>query len=161
SSDGHTLYVGGVTATFAVLAVLDIGDWLPRRPDGSPVGPPRTLSQRARRGHSTRGATIDGRRQRPHSEDRGCGRADGCPPELTAPFAAPAEPGLADVSAPTAPRTRSQMGLEINEPEHCVDQVAAQENSSVHYHDVDDPTDTTFVMASMWNAGLRVFDVRD
>jgi hypothetical protein len=31
----------------------------------------------------------------------------------------------------------------------------------VHYHDIDDPADTTFVMASMWNAGVRVFDVRD
>ena len=32
---------------------------------------------------------------------------------------------------------------------------------SVHYHDVDDPDDTTFAMLSMWNAGLRIVDVRD
>lgn len=35
------------------------------------------------------------------------------------------------------------------------------ENDSVHYHDVDDPNDTTFVTASMWNAGIRLFDVRN
>lgn len=161
SADGRTLYVGGVTAAFELLSVVDIGEWLQRRPDGSPVGPPRLLSQRAGRGHSIREATIGGRRYLLHSEESVFGLAYGCLPELAAPFAGPAQPWLTDVSDPTAPRTRSQMGLEINEPEHCLDQVAAQENSSVHYHDVDDPTDTTFVMASMWNAGLRIFDVRD
>ena len=34
-------------------------------------------------------------------------------------------------------------------------------NGSSHYHDVDDPDDTTFAMVSMWNAGLRLFDLRD
>ena len=34
-------------------------------------------------------------------------------------------------------------------------------NASTHYHDVDDPRDTTFAMVSVWNAGLRIFDVRD
>jgi hypothetical protein len=33
-------------------------------------------------------------------------------------------------------------------------------NASVHYHDVDDEARTTFAMASMWHAGLRVTDVR-
>ena len=55
----------------------------------------------------------------------------------------------------------SQFGLEINNPENCPEQMDSGANQSVHYHDVDDPKDTTFVMASMWNAGLRVFDVRD
>jgi hypothetical protein len=34
-------------------------------------------------------------------------------------------------------------------------------NDSVHYHDVDDAANTHFVMASMWNAGVRIFDVRN
>ena len=54
----------------------------------------------------------------------------------------------------------SQMTLAINDPANCPRQIADGENASVHYHDVDDPADTTFVMASMWNAGLRIFDVR-
>ena len=54
-----------------------------------------------------------------------------------------------------------QFGLAINDPVNCPTQLDSRTNSSVHYHDVDDPDDTTFVMASMWNAGVRVFDVRD
>jgi hypothetical protein len=53
------------------------------------------------------------------------------------------------------------MGLEINQPENCLTQIRDGENDSVHYHDVDDPKNTHFVMASMWNAGIRVFDVRN
>jgi hypothetical protein len=54
----------------------------------------------------------------------------------------------------------SQLTLAINDPANCAREVADQENASVHYHDVDNPLRTTFVMASMWNAGLRIFDVR-
>ena len=55
----------------------------------------------------------------------------------------------------------SQMTLAINDPANCPRRSPPAMNASVHYHDVDDPADTTFVMASMWNAGLRIFDVRD
>lgn len=55
----------------------------------------------------------------------------------------------------------SQLTLAINDPANCAAEVADNEDASVHYHDVDNPSHTTFVMASMWNAGLRVFDVRD
>jgi hypothetical protein len=53
------------------------------------------------------------------------------------------------------------MGLAINLPENCPTQLQHDETNSVHYHDVDNPDDTTFVMASMWNSGIRIFDVRD
>ncbi len=82
-------------------------------------------------------------------------------PETANPFAGPAQPWLTRIQDPTDPELVSQMGLEINQVDNCPDQLDAQENDSVHYHDVDDPDDTTFVMASMWNAGIRIFDVRD
>ena len=53
------------------------------------------------------------------------------------------------------------MGLEINQVENCLAQNDSSTAQSVHYHDFDDATDTTFAIASMWNAGIRVFDVRD
>jgi hypothetical protein len=88
------------------------------------------------------------------------GPAWGCLPETLNPVAGAAQPWLTDVSDPANPRLVSQFGLEINDPEHCLAQATSGVNASVHYHDVDDPRDTTFVMASMWNAGLRVFDIR-
>jgi hypothetical protein len=65
------------------------------------------------------------------------------------------------VTDPAHPQMHlSQMTLEINDAANCAREVADGENASVHYHDVDNPRRTTFVMASMWNAGLRIFDVR-
>src|SRR5262249_51136476 len=61
-----------------------------------------------------------------------------------------------------------QFRLAIGEPSHCAAQLRSRVNPSVHYQDVDnsytnDPShrDTTFMMASSWNSGLRVVDVRD
>ena len=120
------------------------------------------LSQVEGRGHSVRLATINGRKYVLHSEESIVGpTAKGCLPSDLNPFAGAAEPWLSDVSDPRHPRMRvSQMTLAINDPANCPRQIAAGEDASVHYHDVDDPADTTFVMASMWNAGLRIFDVR-
>jgi hypothetical protein len=89
------------------------------------------------------------------------GTAYGCVPETANPFAGPAQPWLTDISDPVHPHTDSQFGLQINDPKNCKEQLDSKANQSVHYHDVDDASDTTFVMASMWNAGIRVFDVRD
>ena len=156
SADDRTLYVGAQTAETELLTILDVGDWL--RQDGAG---PRVISQRSGRGHSVRTATIDGVPYLLHSEESVFGTAYGCVPETANPFAGPAQPWLTDISDPTNPRLVSQFGLEINDAESCAQQLDAGENDSVHYHDVDDPEDTTFVMASMWNAGIRLFDVRD
>jgi hypothetical protein len=161
SPDGRTLYVGGQTPTFEMFTVLDISAWLARDEYGAPTGPPRVVSQRAGRGHSVRTATIDGRPYVLHSEESVFGGAYGCVPEIAAPFAGVAQPWLTDISDPAHPVDVAEFGLEVNEPANCPAQLEARENDSVHYHDVDDPQDTTFVMASMWNAGLRIFDVRD
>lgn len=160
STDGTRLYVGGQLPTFETFSILDIGDWLRRDADGRPAGPPKVLSQRQGRGHSVRTATIGGKAFVLHSEESVFGAAYGCVPETLNPVAGASQPWLTDVSDPTDPHQVSQFGLAINEPANCPAQLASGVQAAVHYHDVDNPDRTTFVLASMWNAGLRIFDVR-
>jgi hypothetical protein len=155
SPDGTIVYLGGQMPYGDVLTIIDIRAWLKGQ------GPPRILGESSGRGHSVRTATIGGKPYVLHSDESVFGAAYGCAPQALNPLAGASQPWLTDVSDPANPRAVSEMGLEINAPEHCADQIQAKENDGVHYHDVDDPTDTTFVMASMWNAGLRIFDVRD
>jgi hypothetical protein len=161
SDDDRTLYVGGQKVDGEQFSIVDISKWLQRKPDGSPDGPPRIISQFSGRGHSIRTARIGGVPYVLHSDESVFGAAYGCLPQEGAPFAGPAQPWLTNISDPAHPKAVSQFGLQINEPKNCKKQYDAKENESVHYHDVDDPSDTTFVMASMWNAGIRVFDVRN
>jgi hypothetical protein len=161
SPDANTLYVGGQTPEFEIFTILDISQWLERNPDGTPKGNPRVISQESGRGHSVRTANIGGTPYVLHSEESVFGGAYGCLPQEGAPFAGPAQPYLTDISDPAHPKTVVEFGLAINDPKNCPEQVQAKENDSVHYHDVDNPTDTTFVTASMWNAGVRLFDVRN
>src|SRR5207248_8267734 len=123
--------------------------------------PATVISETAGRGHSVRTAMIGGKKYILHSEESVFGTAYGCIPKVANPFAGPAQPFLTDISDPKHPVTVSEMGLQINEPENCQAQINDHENDSVHYHDVDNPRNTHFVMASMWNAGIRVFDVRN
>lgn len=154
--DGTKLYLGGQLPNFDVFTILDIADWL----EGN--GPPRVISQRSGRGHSVRTATIGGTPYVLHSEESVFGLAKGCLPSVLNPFAGAAEPFLTDISDEANPDMEvSQLQLDINRPQNCLAQLDSGVDASVHYHDVDNPDDTTFVMASMWNAGLRVFDVRD
>ena len=155
SADGKTLYIGGQTPMGDIFTIVDIRGWLARK------GKPRIISQIASRGHSIRTAGIDGKPYVLHSDESVFDAAYGCLPQDATPFAGPAQPWLTDISDPAHPRTVVQFGLEINKPKFCAYQLDAKENDSVHYHDVDNPDDTTFVMASMWNAGIRIFDVRD
>ena len=161
SADDGTLYVGGQTPEFEIFSILDMHDWLERDANNNPAGPPHVISQWSGRGHSVRTATINGKAYVLHSEEGVFGGAYGCIPQETGPFAGPAEPWLTDISDPAHPGTATHFGLEINDPANCQRQLDDRVNDSVHYHDVDDPNDTTFVMASMWNAGIRLFDVRN
>jgi hypothetical protein len=112
-------------------------------------------------GHSIRTATIDGRPFLLRSDESVVNlTANGCVPDLT-PVGGAAQPFLTDIGDETAPVDRGRLTLAINDPTHCLNALASGVNASSHYHDVDDPHDTTFAMVSMWNAGLRVFDVRD
>ncbi|HEY2429103.1 MAG TPA: hypothetical protein VGI06_09250 [Acidimicrobiales bacterium] len=157
SPDGNLLYLGGQTPEpgFDTFTIVDISHW--------PAQPPVLLSQVNGRGHSIRLATINGRTYALHSEEsivdptaKGCLTAD------LNPFGGASQPWLSDVTDPRHPVMRiSQFRLAINDPSNCATQVADQVNASVHYHDVDNATHTTFAMLSMWNAGLRIADLRD
>jgi LVIVD repeat-containing protein len=155
SADGNTVYFGGQTPASYGFTIADIR--------GFPQRAPHVLSHVAGRGHSVNLANIGGKTYVVHSEESiVSAAANGCISQTMNPVAGPAQPWLSDVNDATHPRMRvSQMTLAINRKSNCVRELADGENASVHYHDVDDPNHTTFVMASMWNAGLRVFDVRD
>ena len=88
--------------------------------------------------------------------------AKGCVSANLNPFGGAAQPWLSDVTDPRHPVMRvSQFRLAINDPSNCATQVADGVNASVHYHDVDDSAHTSFALLSMWNAGLRIADLRD
>ncbi len=155
SPDGHLLYLGGQTPMFDWFTIVDVTNW--------PARPVKVLSQVKGRGHSIRTMTIKGRTYALHSEESIVDPlAKGCAPESLNPFAGVAEPWISDVTDPAHPKLEiSQFHLAINDAANCATQMADGVNASVHYHDVDDPKRTTFAMASMWNAGLRIIDVRN
>ncbi|CAN5571580.1 hypothetical protein BH20ACT2_BH20ACT2_03480 [soil metagenome] len=154
SPDGTRLYIGGQIAGEEELLTVDIEGW--------PARPATVLGRVARPGHSIRRATIDGRPHLLHSDESVINpTAKGCLPEELTPVGGASQPYLTDISDERAPATTSQVRLAINEPANCLAQIASGVNASVHYHDVDDPDDTTFAMLSMWHAGLRIVDVRD
>lgn len=153
SPDGRRLYIGGQLPGDEASMIVDIEGW--------PQRPPRVVSSFDGPGHSIRTATIGGRPFLLRSDESVINlTANGCLPDLT-PAGGAAQAFLTDITDETAPVDHGTLGLDINDPAHCIDQLASGVNASSHYHDVDDPADTTFAMVSMWNAGLRVFDVRD
>jgi hypothetical protein len=164
--DGTKLYLGGVTASSEVFTIVDITKWLQRDAANNPAGAPQVISQRSGRGHSVRTGTVtngDGTKRRLvlHSEEAVFGTAKGCIPEKANPFAGPAEPYLMDITNESNPHEVRQFGLEINKAENCPAQLASGVDASSHYHDFDSESDTHFAVVSMWNAGVRLFDVRN
>jgi hypothetical protein len=153
--DGKRLYIGGqVVGIGEYFTIADISNW--------PKAPPRIVSQFIGRGHSIRPATINGRSYLLHSEESIVDpAAKGCVPANFNPLAGAAQPWLTDITDERHPVDASQFRLEINEPINCGAQASSAVNASVHYHDLDDAQHSTFAMLSMWNAGLRVVDVRD
>ncbi len=154
SPDGRRLYIGGQIAGDEELLILDVEGW--------PATPASVVGRVATPGHSIRPATIDGTPYLVNSDESIISpTAKGCVPDLLTPVGGASQPFLTDISDETDPVVRGQYRLPINEPQHCLQQIASMSNASVHYQDVDDPDDTTFAMLSMWHAGLRVVDVRD
>jgi hypothetical protein len=153
--DGKRLYIGGqVVGIGEYFTIADISNW--------PKTPPRIVSQFIGRGHSIRPATINGRSYLLHSEESIVDpTAKGCVPARLNPLAGASQPWLTDITDERHPVDASQFRLEINEPGNCGAQVSSGVNASVHYHDLDNAQHSTFAMLSMWNAGLRVVDVRD
>ena len=154
SADGARLTIGGQMPGEERSLIIDIEGW--------PANPPRLVAEMAGPGHSIRDATIGGRRYQLRSDESVVNpTAVGCLPSELTPVGGAAQAFLTDVHDETQPQPAGTLGLAINDPINCGSQVASGVNASSHYHDVDDPADTTFAMVSMWNAGLRVFDVRD
>lgn len=155
SPDGRRLYLGGqLPFDHEELLVIDIAGW-PRRPA-------RLLGRLDVPGHSIRPMTIGGKPYLLASDESIVNTtAKGCVPDALTPFGGVARPFLVDLTNEQLPRVKGQLRLPIAEPSHCVDQLLSGVNPSSHYHDVDDADDTTFAMVSMWNSGLRIFDVRD
>lgn len=155
SPDGTRLYIGNQNPfEVEALLVVDIEGW--------PARPAQVLGGVSWPAHSLRPMQIDGKPYLLASDESIVNyAANGCLPDKLTPFAGVARPAIIDISHEMLPRIRSQLRLPINDPKHCVEQLASGVNASGHYHEVDDPEDTTFAMVSMWNAGLRIFDVRD
>jgi hypothetical protein len=180
SADGKRLYLGGQLPTVGYFTILDITGLDHKDEAGEPDPIVKVISQFKGRGHSIRemnvalprtareqgSGTVGGKAPRRHmllhsEESIVSPSANGCISEEMNPFAGPAQPYFTDIVDEHQPKTVSQFKLEINEPQNCPTQLESGVNASVHYHDVDDENDTKFVMLSMWNAGMRVVDVRN
>ena len=160
--DGTTLYVGGQTPEFEIFTILDLRAWLQRDADGTLQGPPRRR-QPAERPRPLGAHRDDRRRSRTSCTRR---RASSVPPTAASPSTRTRSPDRPSRGSPTSPTRAHPARLAVRARDQrpartAPTQLDSGANQSVHYHDVDDPDDTTFVMASMWNAGIRVFDVRD
>ena len=155
--EGRRIFLGSQTPQFDVFTIADIGPWL----DGT--GLPTVRSQRAGRGHSVTWASIEGEGEWVmHAEESVFELAYGCLPSRLNPFAGPAEVQFTDVTDVDDPTMHvSTFGLEINRPENCLAQLDSGVQASVHYHEFDRTGDATIAIVSMWNAGIRVVDVRD
>ena len=73
---------------------------------------------------------------------------------------------IIDMSNPADPKIVSKLLLEVTEPEHCplvLGDTAATAIFSYdsHYCSVDDPRDAKLLACSYFEAGLRVFDIRN
>lgn len=155
SADNTRLYLGGQVFGDEELMILDITGWPQKR---------ATLLSRiiGKPGHSVTLATINGRRHLVNSDESVASPfAKGCLPEAMTPMGGAAQPYVTDIGNERSPRTIGQFRLPINEPQNCAQQVAGYNNSSVHYQNVDDTNHTTFAMFPMWNAGLRIVDLRN
>jgi hypothetical protein len=154
SPDGTRLYLGGQVPGDEGTTIVDI--------EGFPARPPRIVSNFSGPGHSISHATIGGEPYLVRSDESVVPpTGTPCLPTELTPFGGVAQAFVTDIGDETAPVDRGTLSLEINDPANCVASLLSGVNGSSHYQNVDDPTDTTFAMVSMWNSGLRLFDVRD
>ena len=174
--EGTKLYLGSQTPNYEVFTIVNLEPWLESRIPETFLHTvrPEILSQRYGRGHSVVVGNIAGQGTWAlHSEESVFGQANDCNPAQQAalnvspnygldPFVGVAEPFLSNVTDEHNPDMHvSRLGLEINQQDHCTEHQASGVQASVHYHDFDSAENTHFAIASMQNAGIRVFDVMD
>jgi hypothetical protein len=151
SPDGSRLYIGGQLPTpdSNNMTVLDM------------TGPdPVVLSVTEQApGHSIDVMTINGRRYLLHSNEIS---ATGCalPEELRPRYLTFADRAyVLDITDETAPVKTSEIRLGASRFDQC--SPSAIFGPSTAYHEVDDPTDTTYAVIGFESAGFRIFDMRD
>jgi hypothetical protein len=154
SADSSRLYIGGQVPGDEGSLILDVSQW--------PAQPARVVANFGGPGHSLSQATIEGRPYLVRSDESVVPpTGTPCLPSELTPFAGTSHAFLTDLTDETAPVDKGHLTLAIGDPGNCVASLLSGVNPSAHYQNVDDPNDTSFVMVSMWNSGLRIFDVRD
>jgi hypothetical protein len=154
SPDGRLVYIGGQVVGDERSYTIDVEGW--------PANPPTVVASYPGPGHSIRDANVGGRHFLVRSDESVVSpTAFSCVPSVLTPAGGVAQPFLTDITDEAHPTPAGTMRLAINDLVNCPAAVASGVSASSHYQDVDDPTHTSFVMVSMWNAGLRIFDVRD
>lgn len=110
-------------------------------------------------GHSIDFMTIDGREYLLHSNE--IVAVNACAPERLRPnFLGWADRAFVlDITDETAPTRASEIMLSDSEFASCA--LGNHDGPSTAYHDVDDPTDTTYAVIGFESAGHRFFDMRD
>jgi hypothetical protein len=164
SPDGTRLYIGSQVIGDETFRIIDISQW-----PAQPLTADDILSERGAPGHSIRTMSIGGHPYLVNSDESIVdATARGCLSDDLTPFGGVSRPRFTDIGDERHPVEVGQFRLEIGEPRRCAAQLRSRVNPSVHYQDVDNSStnnparrDTTFMMASSWNSGLRVVDVRD
>ena len=110
-------------------------------------------------GHSIDFMTVDGREYLLHSNE--IAPATACMPERLRPnFLGFADRAFVlDITDETAPVKTSEIMLADSRFDNCG--LGNTGGPSTAYHEVDDPTDTTYAVIGFESAGFRIFDVRD
>jgi hypothetical protein len=164
SADGTRLYIGSQVVGDETFRIIDISTW-----PAQPLTADDILSERSAPGHSIRTMSIGGRPYLVNSDESIVdATARGCLSDDLAPFGGVSRPRFTDIADEHHPVEVGQFRLAIGEPQNCAAQARSRVNPSVHYQDVDNSYTnnaskrrTTFMIASSWNSGVRVVDVRN
>lgn len=164
SVDGTRLYIGSQVVGDETFRIIDITRW-----PAQPLAASDILSKWTAPGHSIRTMSVRGRPYLVNSNESIVDpTAKGCLSDTLDPFAGVSRPSFTDIADEHHPVEVGQFLLAIGQPANCAAEAQSRVNPSVHYQDVDNSytndgskQNTTFMLASSWNSGLRVVDVRN
>jgi hypothetical protein len=168
NEDGTRLYIAQRGNNFPFmngLTIMDISDFQERRPDPQFKFVGGVYWDDGRNAQMPTQLRIKGRPYILFSDESGSrafDRAAACAEGLS-PYGFAR---LIDMSDETNPRVVSKLMLEVNDPAHCAS-VMSDGSTEVtfgydsHYCTVDDPKNAKLGACSFFQAGVRVFDIRD
>jgi hypothetical protein len=166
----YTAQPGGLrggSATANGLVITDVSDFQRRRADPKPTVISSTFWKDGSVAQNTERVRINGRPYIIFTDEAGAGGigegAKGACAQNLPPF------GFAriiDIADEKSPRVVSKLMLEVHDPANCS---AVQQDTgfadifgySSHYCTADNPLNAQYVACSYFEAGLRVFDIRD